>query len=85
MPWVTFRSPAVTDVTAGSAARVVTVPLGKACMGVPVVGALYIVPTRGASSLARTGRGPPAESLHPETTAGRSYSSFGPFSFSSFF
>ncbi|MET8349091.1 MULTISPECIES: TraR/DksA C4-type zinc finger protein [unclassified Micromonospora] len=82
MPPVTFRSPAVTDVTAVGAVHVATAARRMAGMRVPVVRTTHIAPTYRLSSPARTNRGPPAESLHPERPPGRSYSSFGPFSFS---
>ncbi|WP_436971524.1 TraR/DksA family transcriptional regulator [Micromonospora vinacea] len=64
MPPVTFRSPAATEVAVGGAVRVPTATRPKADMRVPVVRAPHTVPTHTQSSPMRTGRGPPAESLH---------------------
>ncbi|MBG6105601.1 hypothetical protein IW249_006015 [Micromonospora vinacea] len=66
MPPVTFRSPAATEVAVGGAVRVPTATRPKADMRVPVVRAPHTVPTHTQSSLVRTGRGPPAESLHTQ-------------------
>ncbi|MEH0927261.1 hypothetical protein [Micromonospora sp. CPCC 205558] len=61
---VTFRSPAATEVAVGGAVRVPTATRLKADMRVPVVRTPRIAQTHTASSPMRTGRGPPAESLH---------------------
>jgi hypothetical protein len=63
---VTFRSPAATEVAADGAGRVPTVTRLKADMRVPVVRAPRTALTCKTSSLMRTGRGPPAESLHTQ-------------------
>ncbi|MET8359538.1 TraR/DksA C4-type zinc finger protein [Micromonospora sp. NPDC005171] len=66
MPPVTLRSPAATEVAVGGAVQVPTVTRLKADMRVPVVRAPHTALTHKMSSPTRTGRGPPAESLHTQ-------------------
>ncbi|WP_247682854.1 TraR/DksA C4-type zinc finger protein [Micromonospora sp. D93] len=63
---VTFRSPAAIEVALGGAVRVPTATRLKADMRVPVVRAPHVALTHEMSSPTRTGRGPPAESLHTQ-------------------
>ncbi|WP_327035327.1 TraR/DksA C4-type zinc finger protein [Micromonospora ureilytica] len=63
---VTFRSPAAIEVALGGAVRVPTATRLKADMRVPVVRAPHTALTHEMSSPMRTGRGPPAESLHTQ-------------------
>ncbi|RQX16266.1 hypothetical protein DDE19_15820 [Micromonospora ureilytica] len=63
---VTFRSPAAIEVALGGAVRVRTATRLKADMRVPVVRAPHTALTHEMSSPMRTGRGPPAESLHTQ-------------------
>jgi hypothetical protein len=84
MPPVTFRSPAVTDVTAGGAAgsTAAAVAAVRVCVAVRVVSG---VPAHRLSSPARTGRGPPAESLYSRTTPEDEADRLRPFCFSASF
>ncbi|MDG9673928.1 TraR/DksA C4-type zinc finger protein [Micromonospora sp. DH14] len=66
MPSVTFRSPAATMVAVSGAVRVPTVTRRKADMRVPVVRAPHAALADRMSSPVRTGRGPPAQSLHTQ-------------------
>ncbi|MEU8421520.1 hypothetical protein AB0C15_11650 [Micromonospora sp. NPDC048835] len=66
MSSATFRSRTATEVAVRGAARVPTAGRLEADMRVPVVRASHTVPTHTSSSPMRTGRGPPAESLHTQ-------------------
>lgn len=81
MPPVTLRSPAVTEVAAFGAARMATAARLTADLRVPVVRVSHTAPTHRLFSPVRTGRDPPAESLHPRTTARAKPSELRPFFF----